>query len=494
MAQEGSSTEKLRAFASALVARAELMSKLGYQYDGSRNLYKALGYRTNLTFIDYYTQYERQDIAKAIIDRPVNATWQGPLELIETNDSKDTPFEKAWRDLNRELGLKTRLARADRLTGIGEYGILLLGLDDVANVEGWATPVRKGVRKLKYIKPFSQKSAPIEKYENKTTSDRYGMPLIYKIEIGDPASKATKSVNVHYSRIIHITDGNLESEVLGIPRLQAVFNRLQDLEKITGGDAEMFWRGARPGYKGKLDTDYTMTDEVKQALLDQIAEYEHDIHRFLINEGIDIDALTQQISDPKPHVDVQIQMISAQTGIPKRILTGSERGELSSSEDRGEWLSFVQSRREEHAEPRILRVFVDKLIELEALPKPKDDYTVKWADLFSVSEKARVEIGKSRANALREYTTNPIAEAVLPPKAFMRFMLGLTSDEIDLVNSIRESEMEEEVKFLGKVRDELGLEPTGGNGTDKSKDQTGEPRTKPRPSEAGPVRRTRPAV
>jgi len=478
-----------------MVNRMMLAYRMGMQYSGDRDLYQALGYQTQLKFDDYLARYVRQDIAKAIIDRPVNATWQGPLELVETNAPQDTEFEKAWKALNRELGLKTRLARVDRLTGIGEYGILLLGLDDVGDLQGFQNPA-KSSRKLLYVKPFSQKSAPILKYVENSRDVRYGQPLIYQIEVGDPASKSNKAVLVHYSRIIHVTDGNLESETLGMPRLEAIYNRLMDIEKIVGGDAEMFWRGARPGYKGKVDPEYTMTEETKTDLLNQLDEYENNLRRFLVNEGVDIEALAQQIADPSPHVETQLKMISAETGIPLRVLTGSERGELASSEDRGEWLTYVQGRREEHAEPRIVYPFVNRLIELGILPTPAKDYTVKWMDLFSISEKARVEIGKSRATALREYTSNPIAEAVIPPTVFMMKFLGFTTDEVELVDKIRDDEMEEEVKLLAKVKEQIDPtpKPAPQGGPDRSNAERGEPRKKPVPA-GTPVKRTRrPAV
>jgi len=446
---------------SELVGRAMLATKMGIQFGGNRNLYDALGYKEKLTFEDYLSRYTRQDIAKAIIDRPVKATWQGPLELIESNEPEDTEFEKAWKELDRKLGLKTLLSRVDRLTGIGEYGILLLGLDDVKNQEGFMKPVsEEGEHSLMYVKPFGQKTAKIDSYEENPKSDRYGKPLIYAIGVQDIASKSDQIVKVHYSRIIHITDDNLESEVLGTPRLEAVFNRLMDLEKLVGGDAEMFWRGARPGFHGKVDPEYTMTQETKDDLLNQLDEYEHDLRRFLINEGVDVEALTQAIADPANHVDVQIQMISAVTGIPKRILTGSERGELASTQDTGEWLAYVQARREDHAEPRIVRPFVDRLVELTILPKPKEDYTVNWKDLFSVSEKTRVEIGKGRANALREYTYNPIAEAIIPPDAFLEKFLGFTADEITMIRKMRDEQLGEEVMDIVKDTIDKETEPT----------------------------------
>ena len=429
---------------SVLVDRVNLAHRFGYQYGGDRDLYEALGYKTTIVFGDYMARYARQDIAKAIIDRPVASTWQGPLELIETNDEEKTEFEKQWTKLNREHGLKTKFARVDRLTGIGWYGVLLLGLDDVKKIEDFAEPVKAGKRKLIYVKPLGQGTTSIHKYEEDPRNSRYGLPDIYNIKIEEVGSKSPSEVKVHHTRVIHIVDDTLESEVEGTPRLQPVYNRLMDIEKIVGGDAEMFWRGARPGYQGKVDSEFQMTPTAREDLKDQLDEYEHNLRRFLVNEGVDIQALEQQLADPDNHMKVQIQCISAVTGIPQRILTGSERGELASSEDRGEWLSYVQTRRGEHAEPRIVRPVVDRLVELKILPKPSEDYSIKWADLFAQSEKSRAEIGKARALALRDYTQNPMAEAVVPPNAFMEFFLGLETDQIELINKMRAAEISDE--------------------------------------------------
>jgi len=446
---------------SELTNRAMLMVKLGYQYEGNRNLYQALGYPTQLKFDDFLARYIRQDIAKAIIDRPVKATWQGPLELVEPDEPEDTEFEEAWEDLNRRLGMKTVFSRVDRLTGLGQYGVLLLGLNDVSNNEGFLRPVSSRATNLVYVKPFCQKSAKIETYVDDPTDERYGLPLVYSIEVADVSSGNSRTVKVHYSRVIHITDDNLESEVLGTPRLEAVFNRLMDLEKIVGGDAEMFWRGARPGYKGVVDPNYTMTDDAKKDLTDQLDEYENNLRRFLINEGVDVDTLAQQIADPTPHVDVAIQMISAQTGIPKRVLTGSERGQLASTQDTGEWLMYVQNRREDHAEPRIVRPTVDRLIELGLLPKPEEDYTVVWQDLFSISEKDRVDIGKARANALREYTTNVMAEGIMPPDVFLEKCLGFTTEEVTWVKEKRDEDIGTEL--MDAIKEQIENPPAQAN-------------------------------
>lgn len=449
---------------SALLTRAQLAMKLGAQYDGSRDLYQALGYKTTLLYTDYAAQYERQDIAKAIINRPAQATWNGDVRVWQADVEDETDFEKAWEKLWTRLQLKTRFIRLDKLSRIGRYGILLLGLDDVRDPQDWKNPVRSGKRELLYTKPLSEGCAIISKFDSDTTSARFGQPVLYDITVKMDDS-SSQTLLVHYSRIIHVAGELLESEIYGIPALQPVFNRLMDLEKLVGASAEMFWRGARPGFKGVVDKDFTLTAAAKEDLQAQLDEYEHNLRRFLINEGVDLEALTSQVADPRWHVDVQIQMISAETGIPKRILVGSERGELASTEDRGTWLELIQSRRKDYVEPQILIPFIDRCITYGILPTSSEEYKIFWPDLYSPSEKERAEIGKVRAAALQSYMNNPAAEVIIPPEVFIEYMLGLEDEDVAHVKLLHkefiESEMNEELNML---RAKLAVQPTDGGG------------------------------
>lgn len=432
---------------SMLTTRMAYAANLGVTYDGKRDLYEALGYSREITPEMYFTQFKRQDIAKAIINRPVRDTWKGGVLLVEVDDAEETPFEKAWKDLVKDLKLNNVFARLDRLTGLGRYGILLLGFDDVTERSMFSQPVGEGKRNLMYVKVLGEKDATIKTYVTDTKNERFGMPLLYQVNLVNPTGDSF-SMDVHYSRIIHCVDEAIDNEIFGTPRLEAVFNRLQDLEKIIGGSAEMFWRGARPGYQGKVDPEFVMGTEERDQLKDQIDEYEHNLRRMFVNEGVELKTLESQVSDPLNHVDIQIQMISAVTGIPKRILTGSERGELSSGQDADEWNSLIVSRREEFAEPIIVKAFADLCIKYQILPEPSEDYTVMWSDIFSISEKERVDIGKVRADALAAYSKDPVAQSIVPVKAFFEFFLGLNQDQIDMIKQMNKEGMTNEERDL----------------------------------------------
>lgn len=437
---------KLQAL-SILSNRFSLGASLGVQYNGERDIYQVLGYPLHLEYKDFISRYLRQDIGKAIVKRPVDSTWKGKFYVVE-NDEEDTPFEKAWLQLSKQLKLKQAFIRLDKLVSLGKYGVLFLGFDDVIDSADFMKPVTPGKRKLLYVKPLSESSAVIDSFEMNPRNPRYGLPLYYVITVTNTGTNKMQSFTVHYSRVLHVTGETLESECYGVPILEVVFNRLLDLDKTVGGSGEMFWRGARPGYQGVAAPDTQISDDTLEALKTQIDEYEHNLRRILINQGIELSSLASQVVDPSNFVDVQIQMISAVTGIPKRILTGSERGELSSSQDEDSWNNIIAARREEYAEEQIIHPFIDKCIETGVLPTPKEDYSINWEKGHSLSEKEEAEIGEIKARILKEYTSNAVNMSILPEEIFLKKFLNFTDDEVALLEKIRDEMIQEEQDII----------------------------------------------
>jgi hypothetical protein len=481
-----------------LISRFGLANTMGVSFNGMRNLYDVLGYPTTLRFRDFLAQYVRHGIAKAIINRPIQRTWKGDVLIIESDDDEETPLEIAWVELENELKIKSKLIRLDKLTGLGQYGVLLLGFSDVKTNEELINPiVKSNTNKLLYVKPFSQNDATIETYVTDATNPRYGLPLLYAINIGNADGTAQSTIRVHYTRVIHVVDEPLESDIASCSRLEVVFNNLKDLEKIVGGSAEMFWKGARPGMQADVKDGFTMGVTEKAALEDQFDEFEHNLRRILQTKGIELNPLTSQVSDPKTHVDIQLMMISAVTNIPVRILVGSERGELSSGQDADEWNAYCTSRRKEFAEPYIVRPLVDRLIQVGVLPESgnkenRKKYTVQWEELFTQSEKDKVDVGKVRSEAIKNYVG---AESVMPPEAFYEFCLGMTQDQITLVMEMIDQykiEEQNDIDSEQKIKDNYlkqGLDENGNpiqeiedkDNTDEEIEVNGGPGSGPRP-------------
>lgn len=450
-----------------LVSRWKTGLLFGKQYQGQRDIAMALGYPRDITWEDCVALYRRQDIAKAVIDRPVQATWRGDFRLFEEKDEETTSLESEWKKIYADMQLKTMFIRLDKLACLGRYAGLFLGFDDVFSIEGYKNPVRMpkngGVRKLLYVKPLGENVMDIFKLDEDPTSSRYGLPLLYQITLGSSETthnammmSTTRTCLIHYSRILHVTGPTLESEYEGEPELECIYNRLLDLQKLIGGSAEMFWRGARPGYQGIVDPQATLTSNSEKQIAQQFDEYDNNLRRFLFMDGVTVKSLDSQVSSPKDHVEVQIQMISAVKGIPKRILTGSEQGELASVQDRDNWNDTIQTRREEYAESQIVRPFINRCIMYGVLPQAinssenvgntsgRGDYSIQWPDVYAPSPTAKASIGKTRAASLKEYLASPLAMDILPIEAFLTFCMGLSEEDVTYIMKLREENNSDE--------------------------------------------------
>jgi len=410
-----------------IINRNKLARTLGYSYQGERNIYTSLGYPTSIDYEDYFARFIRQDIANAIIERPVKYTWKNGVTIHNPAQEGDE-LDKAWKALKKELKLDLRFRTVDKLSSIGEYAVLLLGFDDVKVLHDFTKPVTAGARKMLYVTSYSQVAAKISVYDKNPASKRFGMPYMYNIQSGTEDGDSTSLV-VHYSRILHVTGEMLTSDVKGVPTMEKVWNRLMDIEKVSGGSAEMFWRGARPGYQGVVKEGFEADDGLDEAMNDKILKYENELTRIFINDGIELKDLAPQVEDPSAHIGVQVDLISAATGIPKRILMGSERGELSSNQDASAWADIVDNRREEIAEPQIIEPFVDLCMEHGILPKTP--YETEWTSLHQTSDKDKAAIGQTRAQALKAYGDSMGAQEVMPPEAFLKFIMGLESEQIE---------------------------------------------------------------
>jgi len=442
--------QAMYALASALASRAAVASKLGKSFGGKRDLYEALGYPRTLTYEEYWARYSRGDIAARLIEAPVKGAWRELPKIVE-GEADQTEFEKAVDALIKEMRVFHYLKRLDILAGIGQYAVLLIGLSDSADL---SQSVQRGQGlELLYLQPYGEGNAEIVKWNEDVTSPRYGLPEMYRLKVRKPGSTDSyDQIDVHHTRVIHVAEGLLESNVYGTPRLQRTYNRLLNLELIVGGSAEMFWQGAFPGKAFLADAETDMT-QLSSALTEEIDKYVHGLKRYLKLQGVNIEDLAPQVVDPSNHVDVQLTLISAASGIPKRILLGSERGELASSQDEKHWNDEMDDRRTGFVEPMIVRSFIDRLIELGVLPEPSTgEYTVEWPDLNVPSQKDKAEVGKARTTAIKDYVSAPGASDIIPPRQFLEEILELDPEKVDrimdavesgTIESLRQEEEEE---------------------------------------------------
>lgn len=395
------------------------LGKYGSSFAGDRDYFSILGYPYQVETEDYLAKFERDPLAGTIITFPPEETWRNAPEIKDGKDkdaTSDSEFVRQWDAFAEKMRAYHYCQRADTLAGIGRFGVLLIG---VAGSDDLSTPVERvnTLDDILYLRPYSEDSVEVMEYETDTTSPRFGLPRTYRITLSDlsnfdagrngepPRRGANRSagaqITVHHSRVIHVAEFLLENEIFGRPRLQRVYNLLDDVLKVVGGSAEATWKLMRKGFVLDVDADAKISADMKTALEEQFDEYDHGLRRFLQTKGMTVSDLGSEVVDPSGPFDAILSLISAATRIPKRILLGSERGELASTQDGANWAGHITSRRQNFAEPVILRPLIDRFIRWGALPRPSSGvYSVMWQPLFELSETEKAAVAQRWAAAL----------------------------------------------------------------------------------------------
>lgn len=394
-------------------SRALLAGAAGKTFGGNRDLYAVLGYDRMIPPSKYQDRYRRNSIAARIVEALPEATWRGGGEILDNEDPENvTEFEKQWAEFALRLKIWNVLLRADIVAGLGRYSVVLIGAPGRPE-DPLPNPLR--IQDIRYLSVFSEAQCVLQEMdlERDILNPRYGQPNFYRLSATNlilPATAGTAVAQrrVHYSRILHICDSPLDSPMFGTPRLERVWNLLDDLEKITGGGAEAFWLRANQGLHINVDPEVKHNADQQEALQEQVDKYAHGITRVLRTRGVGVEVLGSDTASIQPNVDSILTLLAGGTKIPKRILTGSEQGELASTQDRSNWAERVSDRRRNFADPMVVRQLIDRLVEHQALPKPDKDpedvnggYEIRWPNIQNLDEKERADVALKMANINR---------------------------------------------------------------------------------------------
>lgn len=441
--EEIKSLKELVTMASDLTRRTTYASQMGLSFDGERDMYAALGYTRDITWQQYEARYKRESLGKRIINAFPNATWRG-IPILKGNKA----LQAKWVKLQKKLRVVHYFTRVDRLAGIGCYAALLLGFKDGKTLDQPVEFTRN--MELSFLSPFSQINAQVASLVTDTAEPRYGQPLLYDVKLSKTVNTSGKEYTlapgetqkVHWSRVLHVAEGLQEDEIYGTPRLEAVYNRLQDVQKIAGGSGEMFWLGAFPGLAFMKEEGAEIKDpSALTQMQNEIEDYIHHLSRYLRLQGMKIQELKPQVANPNRHLMSQLQLISGGTGIPLRILIGSERGELASSEDRKSWHERVHERQLDFGELVVVRPFIDRLMMFGALTKV--EYEVDWPPLDKLTDKEAADIAHTKAQTVKEYLTSG-GDAVLPVFIFLTDIMGYDETMVEEIMAVLDAALDEE--------------------------------------------------
>jgi hypothetical protein len=459
-------------FGPLLQSRSDLMAKTGTTFGGNRKHYEAFGWPVAVDYNYWEHLYRRGGIAKRVVNAYPQATWrQAPL-VTDGDGAEETQFEKAWKELCKQRQVFHYLERGDRLARLGTFSVLFLGYSDGSDWDRLKDPVGMvaGANpwdKLLYLQPYGQDKVQISTWVEDPKDSRFGFPLLYQIQLNSPTMggtsvrAATRTIVVHWTRVLHIAEDILESDVEGDPCLQSILNYLLDLEKVHGAAAEAFYQQSPPLtiFNADKDANIDATTFSDDDLGDQVEAFINGYKRWLATQGMNVTSLSPQLGDPSQVKEMLLELIAGTTGIPKRILVGSERGELASTQDETAWNSRVEERQLNWAEPMVLRPFIDEMIAKGVLPVPSsEEYQVQWQGNQSISEEAQATIAQARSSALSAYAGAMGAQEIMPPDIFLESILGLDQETIEKIKETRQELWDKELEDLLKDEETLAEE------------------------------------
>lgn len=390
----------------------------GVSFHGRRDLYELFGYRRYVNHFDFTALYYRFGVAKRVVDAPVLGIWTDPPQLVADN----VEFNAKWQTLCETMNVWHNIIRFDKLCGLGRFAVMVIGLDDGQKLDQPIIPNGKK-RNVIYLQPYHEGAISIRSWETDETNPRYGKPVMYNINpgrfiieamqttmtTGMNAFELRRPFNIHWARLVHIAENTLEDGVFGTSRLEACFNDLNDLMKVSGGSAELFWTLANRGMQINVDKEMDLEPTDAKELEQEVEDYQHQIRRFIRTRGVEIKDLGS--SDPKPEQTARLlfQMISASTGIPQSIFFGTAVGNVASHQDRANWSDRLAERVSEYGEPVVLKGLLDRLIWAGVLPNPTN-LQVNWPEAFKLNPLERAQtsaqMARSSANLMKSHVAS----------------------------------------------------------------------------------------
>lgn len=482
MAKTKVNANQLREMVGRLQIANFLMSRqLGLaesQLNAKTNVDRECGFPEAIQIQDYWKMFKREGVATRVVTLFPRECWAVSPGVFDNEDEEvETEFEKEFKKLITKRRFFNEMERVDISSGIGAFGLLFLGFDDLGPNDDFSLPVsgveaetyddleaalNSGERpenKLLYMRSFYEGQITIDKWDTDLTSPRFAQPEIYSLKFFDPNTESssrsggmttipdTTEKKVHWSRCIHVADERLVSNCLGTPRQESVFNYLMNIRKLLGGSAQMFWQGAFPGLSFELDPTLTDVELDLDAIKGQVEKYMNGLQRYLAVEGMKTNQLLPQVASPIDHLKAQLIAIAAAKEVPLRILMGSEEAQLASEQDSDNFKSRVSRRCQGYCEFDILRPTVDRLVMAGALPAPEEaKYSTDWPDLKTLSDSERAEVLAKQTHAFAEYVSSSV-DQIVPELEYFTEFVGLPAKQAKKIVDAAAKMLEEEDTF-----------------------------------------------
>jgi len=375
----------------------------GVSPDGKRNFNVLFGYGEFLSYADYLGMYKRGGIANVVVGKVAKSCWRD-MPKIKVNDK--AILEEQLLKLKKAKFFKA-FERADILNRIGNFSVMLIGIPDGLDLNLPVGSAKKDSFSSMYFNVYSYDGIEIAKTDTDPASPRFGLPVLYQLQSIDIDGSRRKQVQivshiVHYTRIVHLAEGALDSTIEGTSALEAPWNALTDKEKTRGSSAEAYFRNSRQklalevseGKKASTDPD------VKAKLKENVENFQNGWEDVLRLDNMKANMLNPSMASPRDPFDICVEEVAGTTGIPVRILTTKAGGTVTGSEDKATWNALVKDRQDQECTTYLLDALAI-MDEAGILDLPEESEVV-WPVQSSLSETEASESAKNKAAAFKD--------------------------------------------------------------------------------------------
>ncbi|EJN2805494.1 DUF1073 domain-containing protein [Salmonella enterica subsp. enterica serovar Techimani] len=409
---------------------------LDFRFYGTANrkrkrLYEEFGYPDSVNFDDFYRAYKRNAVARAAVRRMVDNCWQDNPEIFEGEEKKDgAKKDSAWDKQVNKLFKKRwkQIKGADRRNLVGNYSALLIQLRDGGD---WREAVNRATvrslseKALVRLIPVWEAQLDVSRWDEDPQSETFGMPAMYQyteIPVGSDNGKPGRIIDVHPDRVFILAEGADDGSMDGESMLEAGFNKLLDIEKISGGSAEGFLKNASRQIAFNFSKDVNFAklakalgvseSEVSAAMDSQVRELNRNVDSAVMMQDGSASVLSVAAADPEPTWRTALNEFCATIPIPVKILIGMQTGERASTEDGKDWAKTGNARRAGFLTD-VVEGIVRWFINLEIIPAPaSEEITVSWSDLLAPSQAEKIANMDKMADVAVK-TTNAFGRSAL---------------------------------------------------------------------------------
>lgn len=359
-----------------------------------------------LTFDHFYEMWRRHGLARALVERTANKTWQSWPSILEseTRTGEESALEREIRIHLSDIRFWQQLQEADIRSMVGKYSALIFQLGDGRSYDQPVSRVPGGIRGLVSVIPAWEGQLEPSAWDSDPGSPNYGKPSMFRFNENSVDHEAGKvrSFMVHPDRcVIWSRDGT----TFGESKLEACYNALLDIEKIRGAAGEGFWKNAKsqPVLQASTDVDFaqlasmlgTDIDGLADALDEVIAKWAKGFDDSLVLQGMEVKSLPVTLpADPERYFTVALQEVAASWPIPQKVLVGMQTGERASTEDAREWAQTCMGRRNGLVVPIIMQI-INRFERWGMLPDR--DWFVDWDDLTAPTLEEKLAIAERMA-------------------------------------------------------------------------------------------------